>query len=121
MAHRILIRRIHTERRTPTPANTTLAGENTCQINMSVQIHVMRHTRPTPSPRVAERAKERSLLDLATVSIDHHYFGTDLAPGIAAEGWREWHWECCKVGAWLREDVQVGRFLCASCMRPKRY
>ena len=29
-------RRIHTERRTPIPANITLAGENTCQANMSV-------------------------------------------------------------------------------------
>ena len=29
---------IRTERRTPIPAKTTLAGENTCQINIRVQI-----------------------------------------------------------------------------------
>ena len=29
---------VHTERRTPIPAKTTLAGENTCQINMRVKI-----------------------------------------------------------------------------------
>jgi hypothetical protein len=27
--------RIHTERRTPTPANITFAGENTCQMKIS--------------------------------------------------------------------------------------
>jgi hypothetical protein len=30
--------RIHTERRTPIPANTTVAGENACEINMRAQI-----------------------------------------------------------------------------------
>ena len=30
--------RIHTERRTPIPANTTVAGENVCEINMGEQI-----------------------------------------------------------------------------------
>jgi hypothetical protein len=29
---------LHTERRTPTPANITLAGENTCQMNMRARI-----------------------------------------------------------------------------------
>ena len=36
MAHRI-IRNIHTERRTPTPTNTTLAGENICRMRMRYQ------------------------------------------------------------------------------------
>ena len=31
------LRRIHTERRTPIPAKTTVAGENTCEIDMRVQ------------------------------------------------------------------------------------
>jgi hypothetical protein len=30
--------KIRTERRTPMPAKTTLAGENTCQIHFRVQI-----------------------------------------------------------------------------------
>jgi hypothetical protein len=34
------IRRIQTERRTPIPANMTLAGENTFQKNMRLQILV---------------------------------------------------------------------------------
>ena len=37
MAHANLMR-IHTERRTPIPANTTVVGENACRINMKVQI-----------------------------------------------------------------------------------
>jgi hypothetical protein len=46
-----LPRRIHTERRTPTPANITLAGENSYHINMRKQISddVLRHTRLTPA------------------------------------------------------------------------
>jgi hypothetical protein len=54
-----LFRKIHTERRTPTPVNITLAGENTCQVNMVSdlrQVHVLKHTRPTPAPRVVEKA-----------------------------------------------------------------
>ena len=35
-AHTKLLRRIHTERRRPIPANMTFAGENTYHINMSV-------------------------------------------------------------------------------------
>jgi hypothetical protein len=38
MANRKLLRRIHTERRTPIPENITAAGENTCQMNMRVHI-----------------------------------------------------------------------------------
>ena len=38
MAYAKPIRRLHTERRTPTPANMTFAGENTCQTDMSIQI-----------------------------------------------------------------------------------
>jgi hypothetical protein len=38
MAHTKLLRRIHTERRTPIPENITVAGENACQMSMSVQI-----------------------------------------------------------------------------------
>ena len=38
MVHTKLSRRIHTERRTPIPANITFAGENTCQANISVYI-----------------------------------------------------------------------------------
>jgi hypothetical protein len=37
MAHAKLIR-IHTERRTPTPAKITLAGGNACHINMRESI-----------------------------------------------------------------------------------
>jgi hypothetical protein len=59
MAHAKLIR-IHTERRTPTPAKITLAGENSCQINIREQISdkcmSLRHTRLTPAPRVVEKA-----------------------------------------------------------------
>jgi hypothetical protein len=32
-----LFRRVQTNKRTPIPAKTTLAGENTCQVNMRVQ------------------------------------------------------------------------------------
>jgi hypothetical protein len=52
--------RIQTKRRTPTPAKITFAGENTCQMRLRVQIsqiYVLEQTRPTPSPRVAEREK----------------------------------------------------------------
>jgi hypothetical protein len=56
MFHTNLLR-VHTERRTPMPAKTTLAGENTCQINIRVQTSDKReHTRPTPAPSVAEKA-----------------------------------------------------------------
>jgi hypothetical protein len=61
MVHTKLLRKIPTERRTPTPANITLAGENTCQVAGEYksadlkQVYVLRHTRPTPAPRVAER------------------------------------------------------------------
>ena len=86
MAHRILLRKIHTERRTPTPANTTLAGENTCQINMRVQIsdqvRLMRHTIQQRLQAAWKEQRERSLLDLAIVSIDHCYFVIDLVPGF---------------------------------------
>jgi hypothetical protein len=37
IAHAKLMR-IHTERRTPIPAKTTVAGENACKINMRVKI-----------------------------------------------------------------------------------
>ena len=37
IAHTNIIR-IHTERRTPTPAKITLAGENSCHTNMRKQI-----------------------------------------------------------------------------------
>jgi hypothetical protein len=36
MAHMKLTRRVHTERRIPIPANITLAGENTCKMNMGM-------------------------------------------------------------------------------------
>jgi hypothetical protein len=41
MAHAKLSSKIRTERRTPTPVNITVAGEKTCQIDMSVQISDM--------------------------------------------------------------------------------
>ena len=55
-----LLRRLHTDSRTPKPAKITLADGNTCQMDVSAdlrQSHVLTHTRPTPSPRVAERLK----------------------------------------------------------------
>jgi uncharacterized protein (DUF2126 family) len=45
--------RIRTERRTPTPAKITLAGDNNCD---PIQAHAVRHTRPTPAPRIVENA-----------------------------------------------------------------
>ena len=45
----------------------------------------------------------------------HHCFGTDLASGLAAEEWQEWHWENRKIGAGRRADVQVDRAWCVSC------
>ena len=51
--------RMPTERRTPTPANITFAGENTCQINMRQMLdyfHGPRYTRLTLSPSVSEKA-----------------------------------------------------------------
>jgi hypothetical protein len=53
------LRKIHTERRTANPIKITFAGENTYKINMRVnpgEVHVPMLTRPTPSPRVSERA-----------------------------------------------------------------
>ena len=46
-----------------------------------------------------------------------------ILSGFAVEGRREWRWEFHEIGAWWREDVQVGRSLCSSfqCMHPKRY
>jgi hypothetical protein len=40
MARTELLKRLHTERRTPTPAKITLAGGNTCHMNVRVQITV---------------------------------------------------------------------------------
>src|SRR6266849_8985354 len=53
-----VLRRVHTERRTPNPMKITFAGENTCQINERVdlgQVHVLKHTELTPSPSVSEK------------------------------------------------------------------
>ena len=50
---------IHTERRTPTPAKITLAGEKSYHINEKTglkELQVMRHTRPAPAPRMPEKA-----------------------------------------------------------------
>ena len=54
-----VLRRVHTERRVANPIKITFAGENICQINVSVdlgQVHVPKHTEPTPSPSVSEKA-----------------------------------------------------------------
>ena len=56
-----VLRRLHTERSTPNPIKITFAGENTCQIYMRglylEQVHVLKHTEPTPSPSVSENAR----------------------------------------------------------------
>jgi hypothetical protein len=52
--------KVHTERRTPKPIKITFAGENTCQYkykNERVDVHVLKHTEPTPSPSVSENAR----------------------------------------------------------------
>ena len=48
---------IHTERRMPTPAKMTLAGENTCHVNMREKIRKVypEHTRPTLAPIMLEK------------------------------------------------------------------
>jgi hypothetical protein len=63
MDHKKLLRGVHTERRTANPIKITFAGENTCQMNMRGpervdlrQIHVLKHTKTTPSLRVSEKA-----------------------------------------------------------------
>ena len=86
--------RIRTERRTPIPVKITLAGENACQVIMSVQISDNRMSLGLPGrhPLQPSQKKQtgRSPLDQATLSIDHQLV-TDLTPGLVAEGWREWH------------------------------
>jgi hypothetical protein len=50
---------IRTERRTPTPAKMTLAGEKSYHTNMRKYLKVLqvvRHTRPIPAPRMPEKA-----------------------------------------------------------------
>ena len=75
-----VLREIHTERRTPIPANITFAGENSCRIIMGVQIsdtaswnipdqHLLRG-----SPR---RYKEPSQSDPAILSTFHFRVQTD--------------------------------------------
>jgi hypothetical protein len=53
-----LLRRIHTERRTPNPANITFAGENTCQINMRVQFSYEFVSRSIPDQHPLQEAKK---------------------------------------------------------------
>lgn len=111
---------IHTETRTPTPAKITLAGENICQINLSAEISnkVMPRSVPGqyPLPESQRVYIGRSRSSQAIASIVHH-FGTGLAPGLAPEGQREFHWEIWLIGAGQRGDGIAGRSLCASGMR----
>jgi hypothetical protein len=54
-----VLRRVHTEKRTPNPIKITFAGENTCKINLRVglgQVHVLKNTEPIPSPSASENA-----------------------------------------------------------------
>ena len=46
-------------------------------------------------------------MDQATWSIDHHYFGTDLIPGRAAEGLQEWQQESRRSGVGRQVDGQA--------------
>jgi hypothetical protein len=55
-----VLRRVHTERRTPNPIKITFAGENTCQINERVdlaQVHGLKLTELTPSPSISEKER----------------------------------------------------------------
>jgi hypothetical protein len=129
IAHTMLSRRNrtrHTERRTPTPTNITFAGENICQIKYeSVRISEKFMSRTIPNQRplqdLTREHRGRRQLAQAILTIVHHYFENDLAPGLAAEGWREWHRGNCKIGAGRRGDVQGGHSLYASCNCPMRY
>jgi hypothetical protein len=109
--------RIHTERRTPIPAKTTLAGEKTCQINIRVQISYKRMSLSIPGQHPPQALKKkrigRSRWGQATLSIDHR-FGTDLVPVLVVEERREWRLESRNPGAGARGDGQVDRFWCVS-------
>jgi len=55
-----MLEKIPTRRRTPTAVKMAFAGGNACQISMrtwiSGQVHELKHTRVTPSPKVSENA-----------------------------------------------------------------
>ena len=116
--------RIHTERRTPIPAKTTLVGEKTCPINIRVQISHKRMSLNIPGQHslLASRKKQtgRSRWGQATLSIDHR-FGTDIALGLVVEGRRELRLESRMPGAGRQEDEQVDRSWCVFCTHPGHY
>lgn len=58
------------------------------------------------------------MLERATWSIDHPYFGTDLDPGRAAEGWREGQQESRRPGVGRRVDGQVNHASSVFCTLP---
>ena len=56
---RVIAVRIPTERKRPTPAKMTLAGENTWDIYKRAnlrEVDVLKHTKLTPAPRMSEKA-----------------------------------------------------------------
>jgi len=58
MNRTIVLRRIHTERRTPIPTKIVFAGENTCETTLRMQFlghfDIMGHTRLKAPPRACE-------------------------------------------------------------------
>ena len=85
-AHAKLLR-VHTERRMPTPAKMTLAGENSCDMNMRTDLkeeRVLKLTRPAPAPRMLEKVNRTS-----TVGSSHFVHRSSLL--------RDWSspWTCC--------------------------
>ena len=111
------ISRIRTERRTPIPANTTVAGENAYQIDVSVQISDRRIYPGVPGQQFQlprRKYEERLWLDQAILSIDRCQSGTDLNPEPALEGQQEFRWDSCMFGSGRRGDVEGDRSWCVS-------
>ena len=92
-------------------------------MNMSVQILNNFMAGGIPDQHQLQESKteyrEHSRWVQAILTTVHRYQGPDLAPGLAAEGRREYHWENCKIEAGRRADVQGGRAWYVSCICPR--
>jgi hypothetical protein len=117
--------RIHTERRIPIPVKITVAGENTCQINIRVQISDKRMSLGIPGQRQLQLYQKtpggRLWLGQAILSIVHRHSGTDPALGSDLEGQQERRWESRRFGAGRKVDVELDHFWCVSGTPSRRY
>ena len=115
--------RIRTERRTPIPAKTTVAGENAYKMNVSVYISDKRISLGIPGRlcQLSGRSlEERLWSDRAILSIDRRHSGTDLVLGLAVEEQQESRWKIRSFEARWQVDVEEDRSWYA-CYKLSKY